>query len=78
MAVDLNAIYRLMRPEWAENEPEPFTGATAFFQLAIDPRLRGPALTGPTDAAREFPRAPAAMHGNASATAEPGSVLHAL
>ena len=23
MAVDLNAIYRLMRPEWAENEPEP-------------------------------------------------------
>ena len=32
MAVDLNAIYRLMRPEWAENEPEPLPSEACSYR----------------------------------------------
>ena len=32
VAVDLNAIYRLMRPEWAENEPEPLPSEACSYR----------------------------------------------
>ena len=73
MAVDLNAIYRLMRPEWAENEPEPLPSEACSYRAIRVGESGGSVLAEPDGSREEGPHPLA--HGGAGGVEGAGCAL---
>ena len=73
VAVDLNAIYRLMRPEWAENEPEPLPSEACSYRAIRVGESGGSVLAEPDGSREEGPRPLA--HGGAGGVEGAGCAL---
>ena len=73
VAVDLNVIYRLMRPEWAENEPEPLPSEACSYRAIRVGESGGSVLAEPDGSREEGPHPLA--HGGAGGVEGAGCAL---